>query len=264
MSGTSSALLAIVFAAVQGLGTQELGPGVQEVQDCAERNAPKRSARQEIVLARTSSRGDSLELHATLLWKRGENDLSRVLVRVEEPPDERGTAFLLIEREGRNDMFSYLPAYKKVRRITARSLSGSLFGTDLSYEDLEELQRAADHAKVERLPDGTLDGRPTWVLVGYPAADSGSAYSRVVSHFDRETCVLLRAEFFGAGETAVKEVRVPFEKVKQEGGRWIPREARVADRENDSETTITVRSIELDAEIPDKTFTEAELLRMGR
>jgi hypothetical protein len=161
-------------------------------------------------------------------------------------------------------MFSYLPEYRKVRRITARTLSGSLFGTDLSYEDVEELQRVADHAKVERLPDGNLDGRPTYVLVGYPAADSGSSYQRVVSHFDRETCVLRRAELFGAGETPVKEIDVPFADVKQEGGRWIPRKVKVVDRESNSETTLTVKRIELDVELPERTFTEAELMRSGR
>jgi Outer membrane lipoprotein-sorting protein len=263
MIGTT-ALLAFVLAAPQGLGTQELGPGVKEVQDCVERNAPKTTARQEIVLARKQTRGDSLELHATLFWKRGDDDLSRVLVRVDGPPDERGTALLLIEREGRNDMFSYLPEYQKVRRITARSLSGSFFGTDLSYEDVEEFQRVADHAKIERLPDGNLDGRPTYVLVGYPAPDTGSAYKRVVSHFDRETCVLLHSELFSDGEKPVKEVRIAFEDVKKEGERWIPRKVTVADRENESETVLTVEKIELDVAIPDKTFTESELLRMGR
>jgi outer membrane lipoprotein-sorting protein len=185
-------------------------------------------------------------------------------VRVDEPPDERGTAFLLIERKGGNDMFSYLPEYQKVRRITARSLSGSFFGTDLSYEDVEEFQRAADHAKLERLPDGSLDGRPTYVLVGHPAPDSGSAYTRVVSHFDRETCALLRTELFGDGETPVKELRIAFEDVKKEGERWIPRKVTVTDRENESETVLTVEKIALDVEIPDSKFTEAELLRMGR
>ena len=263
MAAWTFALLAFVLAAPDGIGTQELGPGVEEVQKCAERNAPETTARQQIVLVRESRGGESLALHATVLWKRAADGLSRVLVSVDEPPDERGTAFLLIEREGRNDLFSYLPEYRKVRRITPRSLSGSFLGTDLSYEDVEELQRVADHAKVERLPDGSLDGRPTYVLVGFPAPDTGSAYQKVVSQIDRETCVLRRTEFYASGEVPVKEIRVPFEDVKKQGERWIPRKVMVVDRENDSETTLTVEEIELDVEIPDRTFSEAQLSRTG-
>lgn len=263
MTAWTVALLAWALAAPEGLGTQELGPGVEDVQKCVERNEPKTSARQKIVLARKDASGESLELHATLLWKRAKDGRSRVLVYVDEPPDERGTAFLLIEREGGNDMFSYLPEYKKIRRITARSISGSFLGTDLTYEDVEELQLMADHAKVERLPDGSIDGRPTYVLVGYPAADSGSSYRKVVSQVDRETCVLLRTELYGDGEQPIREINIAFADVEKLAERWIPRKVTVADREKDSQTTLTVKKIELDVEIPDKTFSQTELNRTG-
>jgi hypothetical protein len=263
MSLSATALLLFALAGEKGAGARELGPGVEEVTACVERNAPKLSSRQEVMLVRKTHAGQSLDLRATLWWKRAKDGRSRLLARVDEPPDERGTAFLLIEREGRNDMFSYLPEYQKVRRITARSLTGSFLGSDFSYEDVAELQRLADHAKVERLADGAVEGRPTYVLAGYPAADSGSAYQKVVSQFDRETCVLSRVEFFGAGPEPVKEMRVPFADAAKHGDRWIPRKVTVVDREEESETTLTVLGIELDVDIPDKKFTETELNRTG-
>ena len=78
----------------------KLAPEVAEVRDCAERNLPQRTARQKLVLERVVAGSEARRLEATLLWKRGEDGLSRVRVDVDAPPTERGTAFLLVEREG--------------------------------------------------------------------------------------------------------------------------------------------------------------------
>ena len=60
-----------------------------------------------------------------------------MLLRVHEPADLEGAGLLLLEKSDRTDMFIYLPDLKKVKRVTSHMLSGSLFGSDFSYEDFE-------------------------------------------------------------------------------------------------------------------------------
>src|SRR6185295_20323204 len=91
---------------------------IEEIQECARKNLPAHSARQDLNLLVRDGTGQEQTIEAELFWKRGDDGRSRVLVRVEAPPDLRGSAFLLIEREGASDMFSYLPELKKVPRIT--------------------------------------------------------------------------------------------------------------------------------------------------
>jgi hypothetical protein len=54
-----------------------------------------------------------------------------------EPKDDKGVAFLKIEHDDKDDeMRMWLPAFKKVRRISAKKKGDSFMGSDLSYEDM--------------------------------------------------------------------------------------------------------------------------------
>lgn len=239
----------------------ELGAGVEEVQRCMDKNLPARSARQKVVLENRDASGVGQTLEAELAWKRGADDLSRVLIRVERPSDLRGSAFLLVERPAANDLFTYLPELQKVRRINSRSVGGSLFGTEFSYEDLLELQGAAARSRIDRLPDAELDGRPVYVLAATPATGSGSAYDRIVTHVDRETCVALKIELFEKPGDLAKEMTVAPAQVKRVGERWIPHEVVLRDLHGASQTTLRVQKIVLDIDLPESLFSESALTR---
>lgn len=257
----SSALVAALLPALAlPSAAQEPGPGVQEVRECVERNAPS-SVRGNGALERVDAQGDLRRYEASFFWKRDEQDRSRFLVRIEAPPDERGSAFLLLQGEDGEDLFSYLPELGKVRRITSRTLSGSLFGTDFSYEDVLLVQSAASRAGVERLPDAEAQGRPVYVLAATPPPDSGSAYQRTVARIDRETCVLLEADLYGQAEKVAKQVRVAFPDVEKHGTRWLPKKVVLQDLEDGTESRLVIDKAKWDAEIPDRFFSEAELVK---
>jgi hypothetical protein len=256
--------LVVIAALPPGLtapaASEEAGAGVQEVRECVERNAPH-SVRGEGALERIDAQGDMKRYEASFFWKRDEQDRSRFLVRIEAPPDERGSAFLLLQREGGEDLFSYLPELGKVRRITSRTLSGSLFGTDFSYEDVLLVQSAASRAGVERLPDAEVQGRPVHVLAAKPPPDSGSAYQRTVARIDRETCVLLEADLYGQAGKLARQVRVAFPDVEKHGTRWLPKKVVLQDLEEGTESRLVIDEAKWEAEIPDRFFSEAELAK---
>jgi hypothetical protein len=158
-------------------------------------------------------------------------------------------------------MFSYLPELKKVRRITGRTISGSLFGTDFSYEDIARLQSLGAQAKVEKLADAQVAGRATWVLTAPIPPEAGSKYQRVVTFVDQETCVPLKTELMEGPEQVRKEVVIPPEQVKAEGSRFIPREIFARDLEGSSETRMRVEKIQLDVSLSDSFFSEAALTK---
>jgi len=236
-------------------------PAVEEVQACARRNLPATSARQSIVLEAVDATGTGQRIEAELLWRRSKQDRSQVLVRVERPMDLRGSAFLALEREAGFDLFSYLPSLQKVRRLQGSAISGSLFGTDFSYEDFQRLQSAAEGTAVTRLPDADLDGRPAFVIAATPSADSGSAYHRIVSWIDRETCVLLRADLEADGARVAKQLLADPAQVRAVGTRNIPHVVTLEDREKNTRTTLTIEKIELDVPLSDSLFSESALTK---
>ena len=234
---------------------------IEAIQECARRNLPEHSARQDVSLLVRDGAGQEQTIEAELFWKRGDDGRSRVLVRVEAPPDLRGAAFLLVERDGGSDMFSYLPELKKVRRITGRTVSGSLFGTDFSYEDIARLQGLAMQTKVEKLADAQVAGRAVWVLTAPIPPESGSKYQRVVSFVDQETCVPLKTELMEGPEQVRKELVIPAEQVKPEGSRFVPREIFARDLEGSSETRMRVEKLQYDVELSDSFFSESALTK---
>jgi hypothetical protein len=159
------------------------------------------------------------------------------------------------------DLWSYLPELRKARRITARTLSGSLFGTDFSYEDLMELQRQAEHASFERRPDGVIEGRPVAILAATPAADSGSQYSQVIASFDRETCVLLHADLHGRSGEISKQLDVAWADVEKQGDRWVPTKITLRDLGKKTQSQIRLRDAEWSADLPDSLFSQGELAK---
>jgi hypothetical protein len=236
--------------------------GVDEVRRCMEKNLPATSAKQEIALESSDASG-SQQLEAELLWRRAAEKEGRqqVLVRVEAPPDLRGSAFLMLERAGGYDLFSYLPELQKVRRLTGRAISGSLFGTDFSYEDFERLQAGVAGSDAERLPDAEVAGRATWVVAATPGAEAASAYQRVVSYVDRETCVALRVDFEREPGQLAKQLLADPAQVRAVGGRFVPHAYVLTDAGKSTKTALTVRAIALDVPLSPSLFSEAALAK---
>lgn len=238
--------------------------GVDQIWACVRKNFPSKSSVQELELRSVDRTGMEKTLNAKLYWKRTADGLAEILVQVESPADVRGSAFLLLEKKDHSDMFMYLPELKKVRRITERTVSGSLFGTDFSYEDLERLQTIGAGANVTRLADVEVAGQSTYVLTGSPPPDSGSAYERVVSFIDQKTCVPLKMELYEKGGQLRKLLSADPAQVRREGGIWIPGQVSLKDLTEESETRLAVKNIAVDTEISDKIFTESALGSTGR
>jgi hypothetical protein len=87
--------------------------------------------------------------------------------RLLEPEYLRGMTILTIEAEGRDhDSFLYLPSLERVRRITTAHRGDAVFGTDVTYEDLER-------QRVERFEIGPLqatewEGEPSYLIEARP------------------------------------------------------------------------------------------------
>jgi len=231
-----------------------------EVQACMQKNAPTTALVQTVALVSTDRAGGERKYEAKLMAKRLESGLGRVLVRVEAPADVRGTAFLVIQNEGsRSDMYVYLPELKKVRRITSRTLQGKFLGSDFAYEDLERLLSASRQSDARLGADAEKEGRKVWTIEATPTADAGSAYTRITSSVDQETCVPLEIAFYEKGEAPAKVLSVDPARVTQEGAVHVPRLVHMRDVEGGTESRLETLAVELDPELKDVIFSRGAL-----
>jgi hypothetical protein len=256
-SGLAAALVAALLPAAAR--SAELA----EVEACVERNLPGHTSVEVAELTAIDRVGGMRQIRAKHYWKRMPDGTSRHLLEVDAPPEVRGSAYLLLEKKGGggDEVFSFLPDLQKVRRLQSRAMSGSLFGTDFSYEDFRHLQSVASAAGRTRLPDGTVDGRAVYVIEVKPPPDSGSEYERIVGYLDRETCIPLKMEFQTPGGALRKELRVDPASLTRAGKGWVARSVAIRDLVNETQTKLEVSAIEVDGDVPDRLFTVVYLER---
>lgn len=261
MAAALAALAALVLLAGGAplrAANAEAGEGVDEVVDCVKANQPRLSAEQRVTLRTVDRTGEARDSEATIYWQKS-GDKSKALIRFEAPPDLRGSALLLLEKDERADMFMYLPELRRVRRVSKHSVAGSMFGTDFSYEDFERLQGLGEDGEIRRLPDGELDGRKVFVLEGRPSQGRESAYERSVSYVDQERCIPIRTELYERGERLRKVLLIPVEEIVREQESWVPRHVLVTDLVNETRTELLVNEIELNKKLSRKLFSATAL-----
>jgi hypothetical protein len=249
---------AVLLCLGLGAPAAAAAPGVDEVIACVRKNAPKRALVHEIELVSVDRGGKEIARAAKLYAKRTEEGLGRVLLRVEEPEDLRGTTFLLVQKGDGTQMYVYLPELGKVKRVTSRQVRGKLLGSDFSYEEIERLFGTAVETGIARLPDVEKDGRPAYAIEATAAGDS--AYVKVTTLVDRATCVPLEIAFFAKGGTApVKVLSVDPAKITQEGGVHVPRLVRIRDVAKGTESRLVTRAVSIDPDLSDSMFLPAAL-----
>lgn len=235
---------------------------VEEIRTCIEKSGPKKSSVQTATLRTLDEEGGGTESEAKLYWKRFEDDLSRAMIRFTDPPDLRDSALLVLERKGGdNEIFMYLPELRTVRRVTTGMMSGSMFGTDFTYEEFERLYRIADDLESRRVEDGTVADKAVFVIEGKPKTEEDSAYQRIVQYVEQERCVPIQTEFFGSGAEPQKVLSVDPGALRAYEGAWLPNQIVMKDLEKGTRTTLDVTKIEVDVDIPDRIFSQKGLSR---
>ena len=232
----------------------------EEIEECVRGNQPESSSVQTVSFRVKDRIGAVTESQAKIYWKKGDDGLSRLMMRFAGPPDLRGAGLLLLEKKNeRRDMFMYLPELNKVKRISSRMMTGSMFGTDFTYEDFERFEGFEQDNGLERLDDVDLDGKKVYVLVHRPSEDAGSAYQRIVKYIDQETCVPLKTEFYGRGNRLRKVAVSNPAHVTREGDGWVPRHTTLRDLRDETETDLIISEVEVNVEIHRKVFSQREL-----
>jgi hypothetical protein len=177
----------------------------------------------------------------------------RALIRFLEPSDVRGTSMLVIERETRDsDVFLYLPAFQRTKRITAAQRFDAFFGTNLTYEDLEP-KRPQDFEVRALGTDGAGELRCERLDVR-PRPGVESQYEHTVFCIEPQRAVILWADYTVKGSTAKRLETDPWS-IRRVGDRHLPFRARLRTHATGFETEIAVEEHEARPELPDSVFT---------
>jgi hypothetical protein len=233
-----------------------------EVKDCIERNAPEPDAVRAVRITRRDPRAGSKRIIVLKLYGRRAPDGARQLVaRFVDPEDIRGSTILLLEREGGSEVYMASPELPKPQRIRGGDRAGLLFGTDVSFEDLEWLEGFRVASALERKADAKEGLHEVYVVETHP---DDSAYSRVVSYVDKETCLPLRMELFGANGRLRKELTTDRRAHVRHGDAWVAHDMLVRDVRDLTSTHFMTDTHQRDVLLPEDLFSVDGMARAVR
>jgi len=130
------------------------------------------------------------------------NDGDKSLTVFDSPKDVKGTSFLSFSHTvGNDDQWLYLPALKRVKRISSRNKSGSFMGSEFSFEDLTSFE--VEKYDYLYLRDETFDGEKCWVITQFPL-DKNSGYKRRIVWIDQSEYRIRKTEFYDRKDTLLK------------------------------------------------------------
>jgi hypothetical protein len=180
-----------------------------------------------------------------------------VLGRFTEPTRMRGTAFLAIEHEGASDYFVYLPAFGRVRRVSAYQRSDPWFETDLSFEDVER-HRTSDYQVVSSQSD-SIDAESVLRIETEPRYES--SFDRVVFFVATEDSAILRVEYRNQGSPGalLKEIDTPRSRLIARGDALLPGFVRARTPGQGSQTVLEVEEVVFDPDLQKRFFNAATL-----
>lgn len=135
----------------------------------------------------------------TMLRENG-SDSMRV-ARFMSPADIRGTVVLMIENlSADDDMWIYLPAARRVRRLVAANRRDAFVGSDFTYGDI--IGHRVSEWTHRLTGEEAVNGRPAWIVESLPRSpvvQSNTGYSRRVQWIDKESYVATRGEAYDDG-----------------------------------------------------------------
>src|SRR5262249_56269860 len=134
------------------------------------------SQRYEGLLQSFNSDGKTSEKRWTFV-RLGSHGQSKSVIRFTAPAEVRGVALLVLNHPDRaSDQWMWTPALERDRRIALQDRSTRFFGTDFSFEDLEE--RDEDQYDYALSGDDAVDGAPVWKIASPPQPTKSSPHTR--------------------------------------------------------------------------------------
>jgi hypothetical protein len=189
----------------------------------------------------------------------GSHGDSKSILRFTAPPEVKGVALLVVNHPDRaSDQWMWTPALERDRRIALQDRSGRFFGTDFSFEDLEE--RDVSQFSYNLLGEEAMAGVACWKLESRPKQTKVSQYTASQLWIRKDNYAIVRIDHYKKG-TVTR--RIDYTDIENIQGIWTPRTLAITDIARHSSTVLKIENLRYNLPMQDSDFT-VEALRHGR
>jgi outer membrane lipoprotein-sorting protein len=181
----------------------------------------------------------------------GAHGQSKAVLRFTAPAEVKGVALLVVNHPDRaSDQWMWTPAIERDRRIALQDRSTRFFGTDFSFEDLEE--RDVNQYEYALAGDETVDGVACWKIESTPRESKSSQYTRSIVWVRRDNYAFARIENY-VKDQVVR--RLNYANIRNVQGIWTGTQLEMTDVRRGSRTRLSLDKLEYNVPFKDEDFT---------
>ena len=181
---------------------EEKGRAIAEEMDRRDLGFEDSYSELKMVLANKQGQSSTRELSIQTLEVPERETGDKALIVFDHPRDIEGTAFLsftkILEPD---DQWLYLPALKRVKRISSANKSGPFVGSEFAYEDM--LSQEVDKYSYRWLRDEACGPLTCYVVERTPLYEN-SGYTRQIAWIDQAEYRVQRVDYYDRKDALLK------------------------------------------------------------
>jgi outer membrane lipoprotein-sorting protein len=222
----------------------------RQIVEEAQRRTDAKSQRYEGLLQVFDAKGKVADKRWTF-ERLGSHGNSKAVLRFTAPPEVKGVALLVVNHPDRaSDQWMWTPAIERDRRIALQDRSTRFFGTDFSFEDLEE--RDVDQYDYVLAGEEPVDAAVCWKIESTPKQTKSSQYTRSIVWIRKDNYALAQIENYVKTDVVR---RLAYRDIQQVQGIWTGRTMEMADLRRGSRTRLTLDKLEYNVPLDPDNFT---------
>ena len=259
LSGAALALAPPALAQDASMTPQERGYAIAERSDRTDAGFGTSSVLLTMTLADRRGRETVRDLQIDTFEKEGEGNGDKSLTRFFSPPDVEGTALLSHARIlDPDNQWLYLPALRRVKRISSANKSGPFVGSEFAFEDLtaNELGKY-EYTYLETVEEDGLSLDKVECIPLYER----SGYTKLNCYFDTEIFQSRKVEFFDRGGNLLKTLELQDYR-EYEGGYWRSHRQVMTNHLTGKSTVLEFSDFEFGVDLNQRDFEPSALDRL--
>jgi len=246
--------VAIVLAASFGAKAQLTGRQIVE----KAYNLPTANDQSSVLTMTLTNKSGQTRVRKIQQYTKQIGNVEKSIMFFLSPADVKNTSFMnwSYDNDKSDDQWIYLPALKKVKRISSDSKSDYFMGSDFTYDDLGDRKLDADVHKLLR--EETIDGKVCYVVESV-SKDEDYMYSKTITWIRKDNFVGMKKEFYDEDGELLKILTL--KKVEKISGFWIRMHSEMKNVQKNHKTSMVLSNIKINTGVSASKFSERMMMR---
>jgi len=255
LSAISLSIILLATFPVMHLNAQEDMTADEILETLTETMNPEQSHGIMTMTIVTSSGQERTFKYETFSKDKGDKSLMKYL----EPQRVKGQTILMLNDA--NDIWTYFPRTKRVRKLATHAKKQKVEGSDFSYEDMGASDAFIEEYNARRLDNEKKEGRSCFKIELTRKAESNASYSRVMLWVDKENFIPLVVDYYHEDDPELWEKQLVCHDVQLIEDIYTPMDCIMYNKLDNTYTKMEIIDINYGVELSDDLFTEMGMQR---